>query len=120
MSQDFPGVAVATASETIDRSRRQLVTSAAGLVLTTSVGALRAGDALAASANETGQTVQPCVNPDTLVATIGAGTPALLPAWPARGRAHRPTATDSVAPVGKAVPATWGSGASGGAARAAR
>jgi hypothetical protein len=58
----------------VDRSRRELVKSAVGLVLTTSLGVLGADDALAASANEPGEAVLPWGDPSTLVAAIGAGT----------------------------------------------
>src|SRR5258706_3679754 len=58
----------------VDHSRRELVKSATGLVLTASLGVLGAADALAASASEPGETTPPWGDPATLVSAIGAGT----------------------------------------------
>lgn len=74
MSNDYTPVDVEKSSEGIDRSRRELVKSAAWLALTTTLAVRSAGGALAASANEAGEATPPWGDPSTLVSTIGAGT----------------------------------------------
>lgn len=74
MSQDNTSVDITKASEGIDSRRRELVKSAAGLVLTTSLGVLGSGASFAAPANQPGQTTPPWGDPSTLVSAIGAGT----------------------------------------------